>query len=331
MERKYNKKSSKYKKIIFFLVYVGIFFIGKTEAVFSEKALNICIIESLNIQAYNSARRGFLELLGEKGYREGDNLILDYYLIRDGIKSIVEDIKEKKPDLILTIGTEATQKIWEEEIRDIPVIFLMVLDPEKNGFVKSNQKSGNNFTGSAMKIPVNMYLKAIKSVFPDVEKIGVIYNSLNAGDVVERADFFAQENEIELIWVSVLSPKNLPDALDGLVREVDILWIIPGNTAIGSQSLSYILSVTFKKRIPVMVYAIHIVKKGALMGVSCDYEDIGRQGGELFWKVLNGETPATLPVTVPRKVFLSVNVRVAERMQIDIPTHVLEEAYKVFN
>ena len=313
------------------MVYIGVFFIGKVEAISSDKVINISIIKSLNIKAYNSAVRGFLELLEEKGYSEGDNLILDYYLMKEGIKSIVDDIKEKKPDLILTIGTEATQKIWEEEIRDIPVIFLMVLDPEKNGFVKSNQEPGNNFTGSAMKIPVNMYLKAIKSVFPDGEKIGVIYNPLNAEEVIERADFFAQENEIELIWVSVLSPKNLPKALDGLVREVDILWIIPGNTVISSQSLSYILSVTFKKRIPVMVYAIHIVKKGALMGLSCDYEDIGRQGGELFWKVLNGENPATLPVTLPRKVFLSVNVRVAERMEIDIPTHVLEEAYKVFN
>ena len=163
MERKYKKKSSKYKKALLFLLYVGILFIGRTGAISSHKVVNICIIKSLNIKAYNSAVRGFLELLGEKGYSEGDNLILHYYLMREGIKSIIEDIKEKKPDLILTIGTEATQKICEEEIRSIPVIFLMVLDPEKNGFVKKNQKPGNNFTGSAMKIPAEMYLKAIWS------------------------------------------------------------------------------------------------------------------------------------------------------------------------
>ena len=100
---------------------------------------------------------------------------------------------------------------------------------------------------------------------------------------------------------------------------------------ISERALRYILSVTFKKRIPVMGYAIHMVKKGTLMGLSCDYEDIGRQGGELFWEVINGKKPATLPVTFPRKVFLSVNVRVAEGMEIDIPTQVLEEAYKIFN
>ena len=331
MGKKYKKKSSKYKKALLFLLYIGVLFIGRIGAISSDKVVNICIIKSLNLNAYNSALRGFLELLDEKGYSEGDNLILDYYLVREGIKSIVEDIKEKKPDLILTIGTEATQKIWDEEIRNIPVIFLMVLDPEKNGFVKRNQKPGNNFTGSAMKIPVNMYLKAIKSVFPEVEKIGVIYNPSDAEKVIERADFFAQTNEIELMWVSVLSPKNLPDALEGLVREVDLLWIIPNNIAIGEQSMRYILSVTFKKRIPVMGYAIHIVKKGALMGLSCDYEDIGRQGGELFWQVLNGAKPATLPVSLPRKALLSVNARVAERMEIDIPTQVLEEAHKIFN
>ncbi len=328
-----KKRGIEYKKVVFFLLYFGIFFIGKTEAISLDKTINLYVVNSLNIEPYNNALTGFFYVLEEKGYNEGENLVLNYYLLKGekDVKNIVKDIKQNNPDLILTVGTEATKKILEAEIKNIPVIFLMVLDPKENGFVESNQRPGKNFTGTTMKISAKMQLKAIKSVIPKIKKVGVIYNPEETGKLIEGAVSFSKKNKIELKAISVFFPKEVPDVLNVLIREIDLLWVVPDETVISEQSLCYILSFTFKKRIPVMGYASHIVQRGALLALSCDYEDIGRQGGELFWEVINGKNPGILPVTFPRKAFLSVNVRVAEQMGIEIPVQVLEEAYKIFN
>lgn len=331
MER---KNSFKYKKTVIFLLCIGILFIGKTGAISAGKVVNIYVIKSLNIKPYNSALKGFFESLEEKGYTEGKNLILNYYLLkgkRKEEKTIIKKIEEEKPDLILTVGTEATKKIHQAEIRDVPVIFLMVLDPRKNGFVKSNQNSGNNFTGTTMKIPVYLHWQAMKSVIPGIENIGVMYNPLESSEMIKNADSFAKKNRMELKAVSVLSSKDVPNVLTGLISEINMLWLIPDSTVDSEQSLQYILSLTLKNKVPVMGYAAHLVQKGALLALSCDYEDIGRQGGELSWKIINGENPGTLPVTFPRKALLSVNVRVAKHVGIEIPVQILKEAYKVFN
>ena len=328
-----KKGGTQYKKIVFFLVYIWIFFIGKGQAISLEKTVNIYVVKTLNIEPYNNALMGFFHVLEEKGYNEGENLVLNYYLLKGkkDTKNIVTNIKEKDPDLILTVGTEATKRILEAEIKDIPVIFLMVLDPKENGFVESDQRPGKNFTGTTMKISAKMQLKAIKSVIPKIKKVGVIYNPDKTEKLIKGAVSFSKKNKIELKAVSVFSPKEVPDVLNVLVREIDLLWIVPDETVISEQSLRYILSFTFKNKVPVMGYAAHIVRKGALLALSCDYEDIGRQGGELFWEVINGKNPDSLPVTVPRKTFLSVNVRVAKQVGIEIPAQVLKEAYKIFN
>ncbi|MCK4533458.1 ABC transporter substrate-binding protein [bacterium] len=328
-----KKGGGEYKKIIFFLIYIGVFFIGKTEAISLEKTINIYVVKSLDIKPYNDALRGFFHVLEEKGYIEGENLVLGYYLLkgRKDIKNIVKNIKQKNPDLILTAGTEATKKILEAEIKDIPVIFLMVLDPKENGFVESNQRPGKNFTGTTMKISAKMQLKAIKSVIPEIKKVGVIYNPDETGKLIKGAVSFSKKNKIELKAVNVFSPKEIPDVLNVLIKEIELLWIVPDEMVISEQSLSYMLEVALKSKVPVMGYAAHVVRKGALLALSCDYEDIGCQGGELFCKVIKGEKTNNLAVTVPRKAFLSVNLRVAKQVGIEIPARVLKEAYKVFN
>ncbi len=79
-----------------------------------------------------------------------------------------------------------------------------------------------------------------------------------------------------------------------------------------------------------MGYAAYVVKKGALLGLSCDYEDIGRQAGELSVEILKGEKPSNLPITVPKKILLSINIRAAKRIGITVPPRVVKEAYEVF-
>ena len=327
--KKKNKRLSlKYKLILFLTI---IMFLGQIKETIAEEIVDICIIKSLNIRPYNDALKGFLEALEKEGYKEGENLVLNYYLLDKRIDGTIEKIREEKTDLILTIGTRSTQKVWDAEIKNIPVVFSMVLDPVGKGFVQNIKNPGSNFTGSAMDIIPDVQLSLMKSIVTDVKEVGVVYNPFNTEKIIKKAVLFAKENEIELKKVTVIYPKQVPDAINGLINDIDILWMVLDTKLINKQSLLYILSFTLKNRIPVMGYARHLVKNGALFALDCDYEDIGRQSGELSCEILKGKNASSLPVTFPRKTLLSINIRVSELLGINISDKILKKAHTVFN
>jgi putative ABC transport system substrate-binding protein len=69
---------------------------------------------------------------------------------------------------------------------------------------------------------------------------------------------------------------------------------------------------------------------GALLALSCDYKDVGRQTGEIVLRVLNGENYSDLTISRPRKVKLYLNEIVADRLGIKFPKKILQKAEEVF-
>jgi putative ABC transport system substrate-binding protein len=72
------------------------------------------------------------------------------------------------------------------------------------------------------------------------------------------------------------------------------------------------------------------VRSGALLALSCDNADIGRQAGELAVKILNGARPTDLPITVPEKIRLAINLKTAKRIGLNIPSQIVDKADEVF-
>jgi len=72
------------------------------------------------------------------------------------------------------------------------------------------------------------------------------------------------------------------------------------------------------------------VKAGALFTLTWNDKDIGRQAGELALKVLGGEHPSQIPVTTPRMIYLILNLRTAEQINVEIPPHIVSVAKEVY-
>ena len=79
-----------------------------------------------------------------------------------------------------------------------------------------------------------------------------------------------------------------------------------------------------------MGFTHYYARGGALLAVACDYEDIGRQSGEMVVKLLKGEDYSCLKITVPRKVKLYLNKITADRLGITIPDEIILKASEVF-
>ena len=293
----------------------------------SSYALTIAVVKTQDIEAYNLALDGFKEALSGKG--------VEFWLAGDmgGAKrlsySVIDSIKAKSPTLILALGSAATTAV-QKEFPDIPIVFSMVLNPIASGFIKSTRSSGNNLTGASLDIPVETQFRELLSVLPRVKRIGVIYNLEENREIINEASLIAKGMGLELVTAVVGSEKAVPDAIDNLLTKVDAIWSVSDNIVFTPQSIQYILLATLRNQMPFMGISPSYVKAGALMALSSDYKDVGRQAGEVASRVIAGEQPNNIPITAPRRVDLSLNAIVAEQIGIKIPSDATARAKEIF-
>jgi len=288
----------------------------------------IAIVLSKDLDAYQAAAEGFWKTLKAKNV----SVSIDNHDMQGDFKrglEIMKQLKASKPTLIVTVGSAAT-KVARREIEDISLVFSMVLNPVDSGFVKSIEASGNNMTGASMDIPIRAQFAQLKAVVPNIRKIGVLYNPQNTAVIVDEATQTAKAMGLELIAVKVTEERQVPKALEKLCEKVDALWAVADDTIFTLQSTRFILIYTLRNGVPFMGLSPAYVKAGALLALSWDDEDIGRQAGELAIRILAGESPEAIPITVPRKIFLSLNHRTAKRIGIKFSDKILQKARQVY-
>ncbi len=285
----------------------------------------IVVVKSLEAEPYKLAFRGFQEALA----RSGQEVSIQEYLLREGeggTDGVLSEISAQRPSLILTVGSAATALI-HREVKAVPVVFCMVLNPVASGFVQSMQSSANNLTGASLDIPVRLQFETLKAVLPSSKKVGVLYNPRETGEVVRSAAEAATEVGLELIAITVSSVEQLPEMLEDFEKKVDVLWSVADSTVFSSdRSIEFLLRRTLQHRIPFMGLSPAFVKAGALLALSVDYTDVGAQCGEQAAKVLASRPPASLPITTPRKVTLYLNLNVARAIGVAIPPRTMEGA-----
>jgi putative ABC transport system substrate-binding protein len=241
---------------------------------------------------------------------------------------MAREIERSNPDLVLAIGTTAALAA-KSELENIPIVFCMVLNPVSSGLVKSMGSPGGNITGASLDIPLKTQFKYIKLMVPNLKSMGVIYNPEETGMVVQEAVKVARRMNLSLIAKAISSEREVPDALGSILNGIDALWSVADGTVFGSQSTQYILLNTLRTETPFMGLSPSFVKAGALMALSCDYGDVGKQAAEIANRVLNGKNPGDIAIAVPRKVSLHINLRTAYCIGLRVPVNVIELADEV--
>jgi putative ABC transport system substrate-binding protein len=284
--------------------------------------MEIAIVTSRDIAPYKAAHQGFLEVLDQAGM---DYRTVEYRTERDRRKSneVVRKIHARRPDLILTIGSAATEAV-SGEIRDIPIIFSLVLEGAEGG-----PQRGQNVTGASMDIPVRVQFEKLHEALPQARRFGVLYNPGRTGKLIDEARAVAKELQLELVPIAVETEAEVVDKLAELDGKIDLLWSVADPTVFTPQSVRYILLNTLRSRIPFIGLSPSYVRAGALLSLSCDYRDVGRQAGEQAMQVLLGSKPQQVPMTYPRTVSTYLNLNTEKTLNLKISAPVRETAVVV--
>lgn len=296
-----------------------------------QDSLKLGIIQIVEHAALDASRQGFLDVLGENGYKEGENLSVDYQNAQgdqSNLKTIATKFVTDQVDMVLAIATPSAITM-ASETTDIPILITAVTDPVAAKLVESNEKPGGNVTGTNDMTPVKEQFDLLKKIVPDAQKVGIIYNSseVNSQVQVEMAKDVAQELGMEIVEATVTGSAEVMQIAQSLVGKVDAIYV-PGDNVVAS-SIASVVSIAEKNSLPLIVSERGMVEGGALGTIGIDYYKLGRQTGEMALRVIKGENTAEMPIESLKDIDIVINQGAAERMGVTVPQDILDQAKEV--
>jgi len=290
-----------------------------TLCVNESMAMDIAILQSSDIPAYQEAIAG-LKATGPIGaiYTEYD-LQGDLELG----KRLARKLRASNASLVVAVGLKAALAA-KVEIVDVPIVYMMILDPLKH------QLTAANMTGTLLEVPVDRQLKIMRTFLPTLQRLGTLYDPAKTSSRVKEALLQATISGFQLKGLPVESEKEVPQQLRTLLSDVEALWLMPDSTVLTNESIQFILESALARQVPVIGFSPEFTRLGALLSMSVNYFEVGRETGLLAKRILNGEGLLPLnPVPIER-LKITVNLKTARFLGITFPkelTSLIDETY----
>jgi putative ABC transport system substrate-binding protein len=311
------------KWIFFLIMFVGMAVIapvGSSGLVLAAEIKRVAVL----FNSESDAEKSLLQ--GMKGYldKQGTTIEFNLYPLQNNAAkpaAALQEIQQQGADMLVALGSQALLAVCKNT--DLPVIASMIMD-------KSDLDKCPNLTGVALDIPLETQFDWLKQFFPEAKTVGVIYNPVDNSEKISSARQAAKNKGFKLVAREVSDPKDLPDALDSLQNEINVLWGISDSKVLNSKTAKSILLFSFRNRIPFVGLSAAWVKAGAFYALDRDYADIGRQCGEMTHKVLTGKAIDSIAAAEPQKVTYAVNLKATQKMKVDIPDALIKGATKTY-
>ena len=276
----------------------------------------------------------FRRELEKVGWTVGGNLQINYHWgtgDADWVRSATAQVLRQAPDVMLANG-DAAVKAAQQATRTVPIIFIASGDPVGDGLVQSLAHPGGNLTGFAVMEPSlgAKLLAMLKQVAPRVARVVILVNPDSSthkliSTLVMAA---APKMAVEAVAVPVREPAEIEAAMPQWGRESDYGLIVPSDPATNSHR-RLIIELGARYRLPT-IYALRAATAdGGLMSYGVDIPDLFRQAATYADRILKGEKPANLPVQLPTKFELVINLKTAKGMGLEIPSTLLTTADEV--
>lgn len=279
-------------------------------------------------------QRALFAALGELGYRDGHNLVVERRFAEgrfDRLSALAEELVALKPDVLFAGGSQATLAA-SRATRTVPIVFVAVSDPVGMGIVKTLRRPGTNATGLSnqgdefgIKI-----LQLLKEAFPSASRVAVLHDPTNLPLVhmLPALKQAAATLALSLRVIEVRSPEGLVPAFKLLQSErPDVLYVL--SAAFFLSQRGRIVELVNAQR-QVAVYGLNdFADAGGLMSYSFSVVEQYRSGAVFIDKILRGANPSELPVEQPTHFELVLNLRTAKAQGVTFPPTVLLRADRV--
>ena len=282
-------------------------------------------------QARNAA---FLQSLRQLGWVEGRNAKIDYRFGEGNsatLRKHAAELVALAPDVIASGGNFPTEALLRET-RSVPIVFAIVPDPVGSGFVKSLARPGGNATGF-MQGEYNLsgkWLELLKEIAPSVTRAAVLRDANISAAI---AQFAVIQSVAPSVGVDI-RPVSMQDAGE-IERDIAEFAQIPNGGLIMTSSplasihRDLIIALAARYKLPAVYPIRDFVPPGGLISYGANYPNLFRQAAGYVDRILKGDKPADLPVQVPTRYELVINLQTAKALGLVVPATLLARADEV--
>ncbi|MFO8014756.1 MAG: ABC transporter substrate binding protein [Phycisphaerae bacterium] len=292
----------------------------------------ICLLFSRDLPPYREAVEGLKDRLcppSDAPDRPNAYTFAERIVTEIEIDALLEWLHAQRPDLVVTLGTEAS-KVAAVHAGNTPVLFAMVANPIDNGILPRRSHPGQLVCGVTTDVDPAEQFKVLKQALPEAERVGVIYCPQYTEATVAAGARAAADAGLDLARLPV-EPYRVAPAIQRLhEKDVDALWTVTDPGVMVPASALKILTSALKARLPVLGFSPAMVRAGAVVGFGIDPRAIGRQAGDIAHALLReGKTPKDFHLVYPGQAAVHVNLQVAERVGVRLPTSLLADAERI--
>ena len=271
----------------------------------------------------------FVDELRRAGFREGLNLVLlaedesEAYADEEEAAQAVRRWRDAGADLIVALSTTGA-RITEAEAPDVDVLFLSN-DPLAAGLVSDETSPGGRLTGVTFRAPTDRTLALGARVVPGLTRIGLPYPPDDPAAIANRdvAQEAADELGITLVTAEFTDAGDIAAAVDQLAAD-GVQSILLSTSPVATRALAETAAAAATHGLPVL--ANSPLAQFAVVSLSPDTVEIGRQLGRQAARLLSGAEPSQIPVEDPNRFVLTLNARVAAELGLQLGEDLMREA-----
>jgi putative ABC transport system substrate-binding protein len=267
------------------------------------------------------------------GWIDGQNVTIDLRWAGgdpEKARALAKELVGLAPDVIVPSSNQVTA-ILRQETSSIPIVFVFVGDPVGSGFVASLAKPGGNTTGFAVfeNSIGGKWIELLNEVAPGVKRVGFIYHPDAAPNVgfYRAAEAAAPALGLQVIPLPVHNAAEIESAIASLAQANCGLNVSPHAVTVSSRDL--ILGLAMRHRLPAVYADRSFTESGGLLSFGTNIGEMFQRSASYIDRILKGAKPADLPVQLPTKFELIINLKTAKELGLQVPSLMLTRADEV--
>jgi putative ABC transport system substrate-binding protein len=274
------------------------------------------------------------QALADLGWTDGRNVRMDLRWVGADInrmRALARELVGLQPDIILTNGTPATAAV-QRETRTIPIVFANVSDPVASGLAAQLDRPSGNMTGFAVFEATlgGKWLGLLSEIAPGLKRVAIMFDPDTApvSAHMPSLETAARSLKVVLITAPVHSDVEVETAIIALGREPGGGLVVMPDAFTRVHGEPIILAAA-RNKVPAVYYGSNFAKDGGLLSYGVDPVDTFRRATTYVDRILRGAKPAELPVQLPTKFEMVVNLKTAKAMGLSISESFLLRADEV--
>jgi putative ABC transport system substrate-binding protein len=277
----------------------------------------------------------FRDELAKLGWKDGSNLRVELRWSAGNaemLRAFAKELVDLRPAAILSRGTSETD-VLARETRTIPIVFAAVSDPIAGGFVTSLARPGGNITGftNVESTLGGKWVELLKEVAPRTTRVTLLFNPTTLATLqfyLPSIQTAAQSLAVQVSDAPVHAKDEIEEVIAAIARDPGGGLIAMPDPFTGT-NLGLIVALAARYRIPAISYPPLYAQSGGLISYGVDFAKLFRQAAGYIDRILKGAKPADLPVQLPSKLELVINLKAAKALGLIVPLSLLGRADEV--